>query len=145
MQIIHSEIPDSERHEIYKDFAAINEKYGLVQDDSAERFSAHTLHGETIIGYVSGLKHGKWFTVTDLWVHKNYRRKGMATALLQSLLDRAATFGCTNVHVRTQGQKNEIFYEGFGFSEMGRLREFGGKPSFDAVFYQMEMHILTAL
>jgi len=137
MQIIHDEISDAQRNEIYKDFAAINEKYGLVQDDSQKRISSHIQEGEAIIAYASGLKHGNWFTITDLWTHKSYRRKGLATALLQGLLDKAIENGCTNAHLRTQGTKNETFYEGFGFKEMGRLDQFGGKPAFDSVFYQM--------
>jgi len=139
MQIIYTEIPNDERMEIYKDFAGINEKYSLVQDVSAERFSAHIKQNGGIISYASGLKHGKWFTVTDLWVHKNHRRKGVATVLLQGLLEKAKSVGCTNAHVRTQGKKNEYFYEKFGFKEMGRLLEFGGKPGYDSVFYQMPL------
>ena len=138
MQIFHSEIPDKERDKIYKDFAAINKKYNLY--DLEERISAHIKQDETIIGYASGLKNSKWFTITDLWTHKNHRRKGMATELLESLLDEAKAAECTNAHVRTQGRKNEQFYEKFGFVEMGRLKEFGGQPGFDCVFYQMSIN-----
>ncbi|MCL2224245.1 MAG: GNAT family N-acetyltransferase [Defluviitaleaceae bacterium] len=137
MKIFHTEITENERDEIYKDFVSINEKYNLVQDNAQERISAHTKQDDKIIGYASGLKHGKWFTITDLWTRKEHRRKGIATTLLQSLLDNAAITGCTHAHVRTQGKKNELFYEKFGFSEMGRLLEFGGKSGFDSVFYQM--------
>jgi len=140
MTIAHCEIADVERNEIYKDFASINEKYKLVQDDAQVRISAHIKQNSVIIGYVSGLKQGKWFTVTDLWTHKNHRRKGVATALLKSILDKAVDKDCTHAHVRTQGKKNEIFYERFGFKELGRLLEFGGQPGFDSVFYQMTIN-----
>ena len=148
--ITHAEITDPERNAIYADFAAINEKYGLVQDGDARRISLHIKDAESaadvetatagtaaIIGYASGLQHGSWFTVTDLWVHAAHRRRGMATRLLHALLDEATQAGCTHAHLRTQGSKNEAFYEGFGFAEMGRLAGFGGKAGFDCVFYQM--------
>ncbi|MCL2204450.1 MAG: GNAT family N-acetyltransferase [Defluviitaleaceae bacterium] len=137
--MIFGEISAEERREIYKDFAWINEKYNVVQDSAAQRISAHLLHDKVIIAYASGLTHGKWFTVTDLWTHKHHRRKGIATTLLQGLLGKAKEGGCAHAHVRTQGKKNERFYEGFGFEELGRLHAFGGQPGFDAVFYQMEL------
>ncbi|MCL2364607.1 MAG: hypothetical protein FWC71_08095 [Defluviitaleaceae bacterium] len=94
--ITYGEIPDSERDKIYQDFAAINARQNLVQDNIAHRLSTHI-----------------------------------------KLLNRAKEVGCTQSHLRTQGKKNERFYEGFGFVEMGRLVEFGGQPGFDSVFYQM--------
>ena len=52
----------------------------------------------------------------QLWVHKNYRKQGLGTQLLEQVHDHGRKVGCTMATVATMSfQKALGFYEGLGY------------------------------
>lgn len=87
-----------------------HERYGLVAVDDG-RF----------VGCSSGLAYrygsilGSWFTLTDLWVEPDYRRKGIATELICRLEARLINLGLKNILLWTSGFEARLFYESRGY------------------------------
>ena len=87
-----------------------------VEIESSERFSFVALEGNTFIGCSSGLayKNGEnysgWFFLTDLFVEKEYRSKGLGAKLLKSIEEQAASVGVKHIWLWTSGDKTLKFY-----------------------------------
>ena len=77
--------------------------------DSSERYGFVALEGETFVGWVSGLAYRKasgyanWFYITDLFVEKAHRDRGIGTALLHALESKASLLGIGHVWTWTAG------------------------------------------
>ena len=66
----------------------------------------------------SGLTNHKWFYLSDLWVHEDYRRQGLGANLLTLLEDKIKSIGVEHVYTWTTGyNSNEIFYEKQGYKQ----------------------------
>ena len=87
-----------------------------VEIESSERFSFVALKGKTFIGCSSGLafKNGEnysgWFFLTDLFVEKKYRSKGLGSRLLKSIEEKVATLGVKHIWLWTSGYEALKFY-----------------------------------
>ncbi len=85
--------------------------------ESSDRFSFVALKGNTFIGCSSGLafKNGEnysgWFFLTDLFVEKEYRSKGLGSKLLKSIEEKAATVGVKYIWLWTSGDEALKFYQ----------------------------------
>lgn len=88
-----------------------------VEIESSDRFSFVALKGNTFIGCSSGLafKNGEnysgWFFLTDLFVEKEYRSKGLGTKLLKAIEKQVATVGVKHVWLWTSGYEALKFYQ----------------------------------
>ena len=88
-----------------------------LEIESSERFSFVALKGNTFIGCSSGLafKNGEnysgWFFLTDLFVEKEYRSKGLGTKLLKIIEEQAVAAGVKHVWLWTSGYKALKFYQ----------------------------------
>jgi GNAT superfamily N-acetyltransferase len=88
-----------------------------VEIESSQRFSFVALNDNTFIGCSSGLafKNGEnysgWFFLTDLFVEKEYRSKGIGTKLLKALEKQIASLGIIHVWLWTSGYEALKFYQ----------------------------------
>lgn len=87
-----------------------------VEIESSDRFSFVALKGNTFIGCSSGLafKNGEnysgWFLLTDLFVEKEYRSKGLGSELLKSIEEKVVTLGVKHIWLWTSGYEALKFY-----------------------------------
>jgi L-amino acid N-acyltransferase YncA len=90
--------------------------------------------GETVAGWGSlsafRPRPGYRFTVEDsVYVHEDFRRRGIASALLQRLVEAARQGGFHSIMALIDGD-NEVsvrLHERFGFRHVGRFTEVGFK------------------
>lgn len=103
-------------------------------------------HGNEVAGFASYGPFRPWpaykYSVEhSIYVHKDQRGKGIATELLRTLIDHAAT---GNLHTIVAGidSENEVsinLHKKFGFKETGRIAQVGYKFGswLDLVFMQL--------
>lgn len=88
-----------------------------VELESSDRLSFVALNGNTFIGCSSGLaykngrKYSGWFFLTDLFVEKAYRSKGLGSQLLKSIEDQASSLGVKYIWLWTSGDQALRFYQ----------------------------------
>jgi len=88
----------------------------LVYDDEWVR-AGHTRLAEIdgmVVGFITGLPHGDFFEVEDLFTDPDWMRRGVATALVHDLVRRAAAQGASRLEV-TGNFHARAFYESVGF------------------------------
>lgn len=98
-----------------------------VEIQHSKRFGFVALDGNTFIGCSSGLayKNGEqysgWFFLTDLFVKKEYRSKGLGAKLLKSVEKEIVSIGIKHIWLWTSGDGALKFYkrhEYITFTEM---------------------------
>jgi len=98
-----------------------------VEIESSERFSLVAMDGSTFIGCASGLayKNGDhysgWFFITDLFVKKEYRSKGLGTLLLKSLEEQMFIIKVEHVWLWTSGEEALRFYDRHGYYQFTEM------------------------
>jgi len=123
MTISQREISKSELNDIYEDFSKIEVQDGIPQREQA-RFQFLAEENGEVIGFASGLTNHRWFYLTDLWVHENYRRQGLGTKLLKMLEEKAASAGMEHIYTWTSGFVNPAFYTKQGYTVFAVFEEF---------------------
>ena len=98
-----------------------------------------------IQGFVVALCAGKEWEIENLAVAENQRRKGVATALLRSLLQQAQAAGaaCLLLEVRESNAAALRSYEKVGFSAAGRRNRYYHGPDEDALLLRLGFDSLT--
>ena len=76
--------------------------------------------GNIIGGILAGTYWG-WMYIDILWVHQDYRRKGLGSKLLVEAEKEAVRRGCHHVHVDTMSWQAPKFYEKHGYETIGIL------------------------
>lgn len=96
--------------------------------------------GETV-GYAGGLCVLDECSITNVAVSASYRRKGVATALLDALESEAGDRGVTSVflEVRVSNLPAIAAYEGRGYIRVGQRRGFYRLPTEDAYVYKKQL------
>ena len=79
------------------------------------RYGFVALDGNQFIGGVSGLASRNWFFVTDLFVQKSHRTRGVGTDMLQKMEERAAVLGSKTVWVWGLSHEAAWFSEKHGY------------------------------
>lgn len=79
----------------------------------------------SIIGGVFGVTYLSALEVEALWVHKDYRRQGVASQLLKTIEGEARSIGCQLSHLSTYSFQAPLFYQKYGYSICGTV---GGFP-----------------
>jgi len=98
ISIVNREMTPEEFKRMNLGFEELSIEEGLGVE-SAERFSFVASKGNRFIGCSSGLayKNGEnysgWFSLTDLFVEKEYRSKGLGAKLLKSIEEQIAALG----------------------------------------------------
>ena len=84
--------------------------------------------GDEFAGYLSAVRAADECEIANIAVVDSYRRKGVATKLLHSLINEAANLGVRSFFLLV-GEHNESarrLYEKIGFTEVGRRKRYYG-------------------
>ena len=83
-----------------------------------------------LVGYAIGYVEGADFHLASLAVEPSWRRRGLATRLLESILEKAWHRGCTacRLEVRPSNKAARALYEKFGFEAAGEIPWFYTDP-----------------
>ena len=125
----------AEREMTEWEFARINagfDKHAVEQGNpvvTSERLGFVAMDGESFVGCATGLAdkndhgYGNWFCLTDLFVGKAYRRRGLGAEVLGKLEDRAAALGIRNIWTWTAGYEAPGFYKKQGYEVFCELED----------------------
>jgi GNAT superfamily N-acetyltransferase len=86
-----------------------------------ERYSVVVMDGETFVGSASGLaykgngEYNNWFYLSDLFLQKPYRGRGLGAAVLAKLEARVTALGIRNMWTWTAGYEAPGFYKKQGY------------------------------
>jgi ribosomal protein S18 acetylase RimI-like enzyme len=89
--------------------------------ERSERFGFVAMDGEKLVGCSSGLAYkkttgyGNRFYITDLFIEKTFRGRGLGAELLRKLEERASSLGIGNVSTWTAGYEAPGFYKKQGY------------------------------
>ena len=83
-----------------------------------------------LVGYAMGYAEGADFHLASLAVEPSWRRRGLATRLLESILEKAWHRGCTacRLEVRPSNKAARALYGKFGFEAAGEIPGFYTDP-----------------
>lgn len=124
MKFTDRNVTKEELDKIYDDFKKIEEIYG-VPDTCSNRYNVTVEENNEIIGFASGLTNHKWFNLTDLWIHEDYRGQGLGSKILRMLEEDIKLKGIKHVYTWTTGyNKNDVFYKKQGYEEFTNLEGF---------------------
>ena len=87
-------------------------------------------HGRHLVGYAMGYAEGADFHLASLAVEPSWRRRGLATRLLESILEKAWHRGCSacRLEVRPSNKAARSLYEKLGFEAAGEIPRFYTDP-----------------
>ena len=108
----------------------------LMQELENPRAAFWTVsEGERLAGYVGMHRVLDEGYIANVAVDQAFRRQGLATALLQALLEeaRAHKLSFVTLEVRKGNLAAISFYRKLGFQEVGRRKRFYTEPEEDAV------------
>ncbi len=88
----------------------------------------------TLIGTVRCIKIAKEFHLSEIIVLKGHRGRGIGTTLMERSEKLAKDLGCNRIHVDTYTYQAEDYYPKFGFTEIGRLKNY--RDTYDRVFFE---------
>ena len=126
ISIINREMTAEEMEQMNVAFDELSVEEG-VAIESSDRFSFVALKGNTFIGCSSGLayknggNYSGWFFLTDLFVRKEYRSKGLGTQLLKSLEEQVVSVGVKHIWLWTSGDKALRFYRRQAYTKFTEL------------------------
>ena len=138
MKITDREITKKELQDIYDDFKKIERRDGVPNVEQI-RYSFTAEENDTVTGFASGLTNHKWFCLTDLWVHEEYRRQGLGTKLLTMLEDKVKSIGIEHIYLWTSGFINPIFYEKHGYKVFTVFEDFFEVKGYHHIGYRKNL------
>lgn len=96
-------------------------------------------------GYICANQIADEGHILDLAVHPDFRRKGIARALVEDILQGLKTNGCRFVYleVRFSSEAARKLYEGLGFRMVGTRKEYYNNPREDAVIMKLDISVLA--
>lgn len=95
----------------------------------------------TIVGYICVNQVADECHLLNLAVHPDYRRKGIATMLLENVICELKMYGCRffYLEVRMSGFAAKKLYVNAGFRTVGIRKDYYTNPADDAVIMMMEL------
>ena len=99
--------------------------------------------GETVAGYIGSQTVMDETDMMNVAVHPDFRRRGIAEALVNGLVEELKTKGshCLTLEVRASNAPAISLYEKLGFSEIGRRKNYYRNPREDALILRKEWEI----
>ena len=98
------------------------------------------MDGERLAGYVGSQTVLGETDMMNVAVRPEYRRKGLGKELILSLIEalRQRESRCLTLEVRDSNAPARALYEGLGFQEIGRRKNYYRNPKEDALIYKKE-------
>jgi ribosomal-protein-alanine acetyltransferase len=119
-----------------------SQRLALVIDENHPSRSAppSTVEFPLIAFLVANHQAGEW-ELENVVVKSTFRRKGVATVLLNELLTRARAAHSESVflEVRESNQEARALYLKWGFEQAGRRKGYYSSPPEDAIFYRRSL------
>lgn len=96
--------------------------------------------GERIVGFLCAWVVGGELHINNIGVHPSYRRRGIASQLLEEVLRRARAKGATAgyLEVRASNEAATTLYKCYGFQPIGLRRSYYDHPREDAIVMRMQ-------
>ena len=96
--------------------------------------------GPWIAGFLCAWIVAKELHINNIAVHPAYRRRGVASQLLEEILRRAMAKGATAgyLEVRASNDAAKALYQRYGFKLIGRRRNYYDHPREDAIVMRRE-------
>jgi len=137
MKITDRNITKKELQDIYDDFKKIELKDGVP---SVEQIRHQFIAEENgvIIGFASGLTNHKWFFLSDMWVHEDFRRQGLGAKLLKMLEEKVMSIGVEHIYTWTSGFINPKFYEKQGYRVFTIFEDFFEVKGYHHIGYRKD-------
>ena len=98
---------------------------------------------DRVAGYIGSQTVMDETDMMNVAVHPDYRRKGIAEALVNTLVENLQKLGshCLTLEVRASNTPAITLYEKLGFSEIGRRKNYYRNPREDALILRKEWEI----
>jgi len=97
--------------------------------------------GDMVVGGLNGSTHWGWCYIRQLWVHADWRRRGLGHRLMAETEALARARNCTGLYVDTFDPGAASFYERAGFERCGPLLDYPDTPW--SVFYRKRLELET--
>ena len=99
--------------------------------------------GETVAGYVGSQTVLDETDMMNIAVHPDYRRQGIAAALVDALVDKLKDKGsrCLTLEVRQSNLPAITLYEKLGFAQIGLRKNYYRNPRENALILRKEWEI----
>ena len=99
--------------------------------------------GDRVAGYIGSQTVMEETDMMNVAVHPDYRRKGIAEALINDLVENLKKMGshCLTLEVRASNVPAITLYEKLGFTEIGRRKNYYRNPREDALILRKEWEI----
>ena len=120
-----------------------SEKSIASELDNKLAFWLVAAEGEQVAGYIGSQTVLDETDMMNVAVHPDFRRKGVAEALIQELVDHLRRMGshCLTLEVRASNAPAIALYEKLDFREIGRRKNYYRNPKEDALILRKEWEI----
>lgn len=101
------------------------------------------VEGDTVAGYIGSQTVLDETDMMNVAVHPDFRRRGIAEALVTGLVAQLKTMGsrCLTLEVRASNAPAIALYEKLGFTEIGRRKNYYRNPREDALILRKEWEL----
>ena len=98
---------------------------------------------DSVAGYIGSQTCGEESDVMNVAVHPDFRRRGIAESLVNTLVEELKAIGsrCLTLEVRASNAPAIALYEKLGFAEIGRRKNYYRNPREDALILRKEWEI----
>ena len=120
-----------------------SEKSIASELDNKLAFWLVAAEGDTVAGYIGSQTVIDETDMMNVAVHPDFRRKGIAEALVNTLVENLQKMGsrCLTLEVRASNAPAIALYEKLGFAEIGRRKNYYRNPREDALILRKEWEI----
>lgn len=101
------------------------------------------LEGDTVVGYVGSQTVIDETDMMNIAVHPDFRRKGIAEALVNALVSDLKELGshCLTLEVRASNESAKALYKKLGFNHVGTRKNYYRHPREDGLILRKEWSI----
>lgn len=113
-----------------------------LKDDNYTYFVLKNVQEKNeIIGYIAMSHIIDTMDIISIVIKKDYQRKGLASYLLNYVIDFARQIKITNIllEVRTSNKLAQKLYEKYGFKVINKRKNYYSNPIEDALIYKLDL------